>query len=444
MHAFRTPTRAAGPAAEHPSMNSEGAGLAGPFAAYLDPDRKRQLSFGADYIIPPMSGMPPPTPAPAFSGASATIAPVVRMFVALEAVELDRLDRVEEGDAAARHDALLEGRTGCLQRVLDAMLLLLHLGLGRSADLDDRNAAGQLGQPLLQLLAVEVGVGVLDLGLQLLDPRLDPLGIAGTVDDRRRVLVDDDTAGLAELRELRVLELEAHLLGDHLGAGEDRDVLEHPLAAVTEAGRLDGNRGEGAAELVDDDRRARLALDVLGDDQQRLAGLDDRLEHRQQVLDGPDLLVRDQDVRVVEHGLHALGVGDHVGRQVALVELHALGELELEAERLALLDVHDAVLADLLDRVGDHVADLALARGDRRHAGDVFLAVDLGRLRLQVLDDGLDCLLDAALEAHRVGARRDVLQALADDGLRQDGRGRRAVAGDVVRRGRDLAHELSA
>src|SRR5439155_5101904 len=71
-------------------------------------------------------------------------------LVALDTVELDRLDRVEEGDAAARHDALLEGRTGCLQRVLDAMLLLLHLGLGRSADLDDRNAAGQLGQPLLQ------------------------------------------------------------------------------------------------------------------------------------------------------------------------------------------------------------------------------------------------------------------------------------------------------
>ena len=92
------------------------------------------------------------------------------------------------------------------------------------------------------------------------------------------------------------------------------------------------------------------------------AGLDDLLEHGQEVLDRADLLVRDQDVRIVEHGLHALGVGDHVRRQVALVELHALGELELEAEGLALLDVHDAVLADLLDRVGDHVADLALAR----------------------------------------------------------------------------------
>src|SRR3954451_19961726 len=37
--------------------------------------------------------------------------------------------------------------------------------------------AGELRQPLLQLLAVEVGVGVLDLGLQLLDPTLDPVGV---------------------------------------------------------------------------------------------------------------------------------------------------------------------------------------------------------------------------------------------------------------------------
>ena len=98
------------------------------------------------------------------------------------------------------------------------MLLLLHLRLGGCADLDDRDAAGQLCQPLLQLLAVEVRVGVLDLGLQLLDAGLDRLAVTGTVDDRRRVLVDDDLAGVAELRQLRVLELEAELLGDHLAA----------------------------------------------------------------------------------------------------------------------------------------------------------------------------------------------------------------------------------
>src|SRR3712207_8740485 len=35
--------------------------------------------------MPPMSGMPPPAPAVSFSGTSATIASVVRMFLAIEA-----------------------------------------------------------------------------------------------------------------------------------------------------------------------------------------------------------------------------------------------------------------------------------------------------------------------------------------------------------------------
>src|SRR5581483_2768453 len=129
-----------------------------------------------------------------------------RLLVTLEGAEhlvADRVRGVDERDAATGDLTLLEGRTSSLQRVLDAVLLLLHLGLGGRADLDHRDTAGQLREALLELLAV--GVGVLDLLLQLLDPALDRVGLAGTVDERRRVLVDDDAAGLAELRELRVL-----------------------------------------------------------------------------------------------------------------------------------------------------------------------------------------------------------------------------------------------
>ena len=75
--------------------------------------------------------------------------------------------RVEQRDAAAGHDALFDRGAGGAERVLDAVLLLLQLGLGGGADLDDGHAAGQLGQPLLELLAVVVRGGVLDLGLDL-------------------------------------------------------------------------------------------------------------------------------------------------------------------------------------------------------------------------------------------------------------------------------------
>ena len=93
-----------------------------------------------------------------------------------------------------------------------------------------------------------------------------------------------------------VLELDAEILGDHLAAGEDRDVFEHGLAAIAEARRLDGRDLEAAAQLVDDQRRQRLAFDVLGDDQQRLAALHHRLEDRQQRLQIAELLLVDEDV----------------------------------------------------------------------------------------------------------------------------------------------------
>ena len=69
---------------------------------------------------------------------------------ALEAFE--RLGRVEQRGAAAGDDAFLDRGAGRVERVVDAVLALLDLDLGRAADLDHRNAAGQLGQPLLQLL----------------------------------------------------------------------------------------------------------------------------------------------------------------------------------------------------------------------------------------------------------------------------------------------------
>src|SRR5262249_35681191 len=46
------------------------------------PSRGNTGPEGLDYIIPPMSGIPAPAPAGVFSGGSATIASVVRMFFA--------------------------------------------------------------------------------------------------------------------------------------------------------------------------------------------------------------------------------------------------------------------------------------------------------------------------------------------------------------------------
>ena len=110
-----------------------------------------------------------------------------------------------------------------------------------------------------------------------------------------------------------VFELDAEILGNHLAAGEDRDVLEHGLAAIAEARRLDRRDLEPAAQLVDDKRRQRLAFDVLRDDDERLAALHHRLEDRQQRLQIAELLFVDEDQRVLQFHAHLVGIGDEIG-----------------------------------------------------------------------------------------------------------------------------------
>ncbi len=97
--------------------------------------------------------------------------------------------------------------------------------------------------------------------------------------------------------------------------------------------------------------------------------LQDLFEHRDQVLVAGDLLFVDEDVGVFELALHLLRIGDEVRRQVAAVELHAFDELVVGLEGLAFFDGDDAVLADLVHRLGDDLADLVVVVGG--DGGDV-------------------------------------------------------------------------
>ena len=85
-----------------------------------------------------------------------------------------------------------------------------------------------------------------------------------------------------------------------------------------------------------------------------------------------------------------------------------------------------------------------VARADGGDVGDVVLGLDRLGQGLDLVHEGGHAALDAPLEAHRVGAGGDVLESLADDGLRQHDAGGGAVTGDVVRLGRDLFEHLGA
>src|SRR6266700_757764 len=367
------------------------------------------------------------------------------LVVVLGADALELRGGTQQGDAAARHDAFLDRRAGRMHRVINAILALLDLDLGRAADADHRDAARELGQTLLQLLTVVVRGGLLDLRLDLRHPRLDVDLLAGAVDDGGVLLVDHHLLGATEHGERDVLELDAEVFRDRLAAGQDRDVLQHGLAAIAEARRLDGRDLEAAAQTVDDQRGQGLAFDVFGDDHERLAGLHHRFEQRQQFVQRGELLLVDQDVGVVHLDAHLVGVGDEVGRDVAAVELHALDDVELGLERLGFLNRDDALVADLLHGIGEELADFGVAVGrDGADLGDLLVRGDLLGVLDEVGDHGFHRQIDTALQVHRVHAGGNRLGAFANDRGREHGRGGGAVAGRIRGLGGNFAHHLRA
>src|SRR6266436_736457 len=367
------------------------------------------------------------------------------LVVVLGAKPLEKLGSAEPGDAAARHDAFFNRRTGRMHRVINAVLALPDLDLGRAADADHRDAACELRQTLLQLLTVVVRGGFLDLRLDLIDARLDVGLLAGAAHDRGVFLVDHHLLGATEHGERDVLHLDAEIFRDRLTAGQNCDVLQHRLAAIAEARSLDGGNLEAATQAVDDEGGKRLAFDVFGDNHKRLAALHYGFQQREQLIQLRELLFIDEDVGIFHFNAHLVGVGDEVGRDVAAVELHAFDDLEFGLKRLSFFNRDDALVADLLHGVGKELADFRVAvGGDGADLGNLLVRGDLLGVLDEVGDHGFHREIDTALEVHRVHAGGNRLGAFPDDGRGQHGRGGGAVAGSVGRFGGHFAHHLRA
>ena len=222
------------------------------------------------------------------------------LLVAVNGIDigLNSRNRIDECGAAACDDAFFNSSLRCGQSVLNAHLLLFHLDLGSRTDLDNRYAAGELCQTLLQLLTVEIGRGGLDLASDLADTALDSLAVACTVNNDGVFLVDLDLTCTAELINRWYPSAQGQARSEMTStAGQDCNIREHFFSSVAEARSLDAHAGERAAQLVENQGGQRLALNVLSDDDELLAGLYDLLKQRQNLLNVGDLLIGDEDVR---------------------------------------------------------------------------------------------------------------------------------------------------
>mmetsp|Transcript_2693 Transcript_2693/g.7272 ORF Transcript_2693/g.7272 Transcript_2693/m.7272 type:complete len:512 (-) Transcript_2693:54-1589(-) len=366
----------------------------------------------------------------------------------VQAIQLQILQlsgRIEERGAAARDDALLECSLRGAERVVEPVLHLVDLHLRGATDLDDSDTAGELCQALLELVLLVLRGGALDGVADGLAPLLDGLLQARAVQHDAVVLGDRHRFAGAELQDVEVLELLAEVLRDDVRAGEHGEVLQHGLAVVAKAGRLHGGDLQTPAEFVDNQHREGLAVDVLGNHKQRLLHLGDLLQDRQDGGHRRDPLVAEQDEGILQLNSLSLGIRDEVRRNVPAVQLHTLHDLQLVLQGLAVLHCDGAVLADLLEGRGDHVADLFVAvRRDGGHAPDALGRVDHDRLCGEVLQDRLRGRVHAPLDIHGVHPGGHRLATLPEDGAREHRRRGGAVAGVVIGPARDRLHQLRA
>ena len=115
----------------------------------------------------------------------------------------------------------------------------------------------------------------------------------------------------------------------------------------------------GTIGLVQNDIKRVLAYSTVSQLGYMFLAMGVGVKQRQHVLQAADLLLVDEDVGVFEDGFHRFGVGHEVRREIALVELHAFDDVEGGFDRLGFFDRDGAVLADLVHRVGDDLADRA-------------------------------------------------------------------------------------
>ena len=253
----------------------------------------------------------------------------------------------------------------------------------------------------------------------------DSLFVSSAVDDRRVVFADSDGLSRSEHLNRCALQLDTFLLADHRSAGEDSDVFEHLFAAVAEARSLHSADLQLRTQTIDNQSGQRFAIYVLCDDQQRTSALYSRFENRQQLFEVRDLLIIDQDIRLVHLHLHRLGVGDEIRADISAVKLHTLYHIDRGVHTFCLADSDDAVFRNFTHRVSNQFADLRVVVG--RNSSYLFdlveVVTDYHSVLLDLLYDSSDSFVDTAFEVEWVSSCGNVLQTHANDSLCQNGCG---------------------
>src|SRR6266571_1891839 len=120
-------------------------------------------------------------------------------------------DSIQQGHATAGYHTLFDACASSGKRILNTRLAVFQFNLGASADLDERYAAGQLRQALLELLTIIVAGRLFDLRLDLAGWGLGFLRLHPAPEKWSYHPVGGDEAGRSEVGKRRVVKPAAHL-----------------------------------------------------------------------------------------------------------------------------------------------------------------------------------------------------------------------------------------
>ena len=311
--------------------------------------------------------------------------------------------QLDQRAATAGHNAFFNSGSGGIQGIFDPQFAVLELGFRRSSDLDHGHTAGEFGDALVELLAVVLGIGVLQFPADGRHALSDGITAVFAGDDGGFFLADGDAADPAEILQRHLVERHRSVFADHGSTGEDGNVREGGFAALAKGGCADSSHLKHAAVFVHHQGCQGLSIDFLGQNHQGRSCFLNRLKNRHEISHGTDLAIGQQQQGIFELTDLTITIGDEIRRAVTPVEGHSFGHLQLRGQRLGFLHGDHPIDGDLVHGFSHHATNFFIASGT--HCGHLTDGISTDGLAAlsETFDDQSDRFLHAATELDRAG-----------------------------------------
>jgi hypothetical protein len=259
----------------------------------------------------------------------------------------------EEGGTTAGNDSLIGSSSSSAECILNAILKLSDFDFRSSTNLDDSDSTGKSTNTLLELLSVVITGSAFHLVFKGLNALSNLSGFSSSTHDDDVVFRDDNLLGRSHAGDVSGGNALAKVLRDELSTGSDSNILHGVASVISESGRFHTADLESSTEFVNNEGSEGFGLNILSDDEERLLALHAAFEEGKELLDGVDLLVKEEDGGVLEDTFLGLGIGDEVGGNETTVPLESFDVFDFSLKRLAFVDSDGSVSSESLENAGN-------------------------------------------------------------------------------------------